>query len=155
MISYDAAIAGMVLEGCLGSMVLTTLIFGWRDLEGWFNRLLLCVISAFCLTGFGYCWNAKIVALERKGVVSSCIEIKKGEDIFYQLTDSTLQCNLYKDYPERYVILKKTRTIIPDDQSKCLNCGKTMRYHVDDALCKKTYKEMQADRMIDYLTDPL
>lgn len=148
---YDAACAGMFLTGFYGALVLIPLILGWRDLEGWFNRLLLFVVSTFCLVGFGYYRNAKNVALKRPGVVSSCIEIRKGEDTIYQLTDSTLHCEIYKDYPARYTILKKTRTIIPDDQSKCVNCKNMMRHH---ALCTKTYQEMQAERMIDYLSSP-
>lgn len=149
---YEGACAGLFLTGFYGLLALIPLIFGWRELEDWSSRFILSVYSLICIVGFGHCWNAKNVALERNGVISSCIEIREG---IYQITDSTLRCNHYKDYPERYTILKQTRTISVDDQHKCLNCNKIMRNHVDDAKCTKTYDEIQAELMIDYLTAPL
>lgn len=148
---YEGAIAGLYLFGIYGSILLFAIIIGWSDGE-WPERLGSCVLLAFLIIGFLLCWHAKIEVFKRKPVISSCLVIFDEGRTKYQMVDSTLRCKTGE--PPRYTVVKTERKMEPNEQTPCLHCGKTLIHHCDSS-CRKTEKELEAERMIDYMNSPL
>ncbi|MBO7067647.1 MAG: hypothetical protein J6W52_03060 [Bacteroidaceae bacterium] len=149
---YDGAYAGMVLTGMCSLFLLIPLIFGWRSMEDWFNRIFLCIASAFYIVIFAAFWRARNAALEREPVISSYITIRMGERAMFLITDSTLRCS--SGNPDRFTVMKKGKKMISSEQAHCIHYNKTMIHHVDQS-CTKTTEELQAESMIEYLNAPL
>lgn len=144
---YTASIAGMILFGVYGGLMLLGLPLGWSD-QTWSERLSYCFVTMALLSGFGYCWYAKNEALNRIPVVSSCTLI--GDR--YEMVDSTLRCK--NGLEPRFTVVKKEPKIEINEQIPCKNCRQLMLFHYDVASVK-TDKEVEAQERIQYLNAPL
>lgn len=142
---YAGAIAGMYLFAIYGGALIISIILGWRDAnrsEAW-PSLLVVLFLGF---GFGYYWYGKNQAQKREPIISKC-DYKNG---YFEMTDSTLRCERAKE--PRFTVLKSKMTM--DKNDTCVYCGKIVKEHVDSS-CVKTDEELEAERWIDYLNDPL
>ena len=69
---YEGAIAGMILFGIYGGVLLASMILGWRDLKDqWYDTWPLPIITIVFILGFGLFWNARNEVLKREPIMSS------------------------------------------------------------------------------------
>ena len=144
---YSASIAGMILFGVYGGLMLLGLPLGWSE-QTWTERLSYCFVTVALLSGFGYCWYAKNEALNRIPVVSSCTLI--GDR--YEMIGSTLRCK--NGLEPRYIVVKKVPKIDTNEQTPCLLYGKIMLFHFDVSSVK-TDEELETEGRIEYMNAPL
>ena len=136
----------MYLFGIYGGILLLSILIGWSD-TSWKERIGGGVVFLFLGVCFAFCWDSKNNVLKRRPVISSCIMVRGG----YLMVDSTLCC---KNGEDRYTVIKAERKMAANEQTRCEKCGQIMIYHYD-ASCVKTDKELETERWIDYMNDPL
>lgn len=148
---YTGAIAGMILFGAFGVLALFTLIAGWSEMESWGDKVTLGLFTLVLVLGFVFFLYAAENAKNREPVISSCDTIRDGSQIKYLMTDSTLRCYPGKD--QRYSVMKSEAIIMPDEQTPCRNCDKTMLFH-NDSSSVKTEEEIEAEIRIQDMAFP-
>ena len=144
---YFSALAGMYLCGIYGAMFLIVLVICWSD-NSWSERSFLAVIVLFFGLGFGACENEKNKVLNRIPTISSCVSVGDGR---FAMVDSTLRCKCGLE--PRYTVVKSEAKLVPNEQSPCVNCGKTMVYHYD-ITCTETDEEREFQTWVDYMNAP-
>lgn len=144
---YVGAVAGIYLFGIYGCVMLLSLIIGWSD-SSWSERLYGGVIVCFLGLGLSLCLNSKNEVLKRQPIISSCASV--GDR--FMLVDSTLRCK--NGEAPRYTVIKKEAKMMPNEQTPCENCGKTMIHHYDIS-CTKTDEQLNYESLIDWMNAPL
>ena len=143
----DSCIAGICLFGTFGVIMLACLVFGWKD-HTWRERFAVSLITIFLGLGSGLCWIAKARLLKRVPVISSYVAMDDG---CFQICDSTVRCK--SGLEPRFTVVKPELKMRPNDQTRCINCGRIFINHLNQS-CVKTDDELDAEAWVQYMNAP-
>lgn len=144
---YEGAIAGTYLFGIYGTVLTLAMLIGWSD-SSWKERIGFGFVALVFGVFFVIFWNSKNEVLKRKPVISSCVKVGNR----FMLVDSTLRCK--SGEAPRYTVMKRERKMVPNEQTPCKHCGKTMIHHCDVS-CVKTDEQLYSEALIDWMNAPL